>query len=251
MTILKVARHSEGRWRGFPRHIHEEVWQIDYFSSGKGRFWMEDHWERVEDNSIFFIPPGREHEFESYPEALIDNFSIKFSLSREEISKFSLPEKVVKLCSEEKREDLSLLLRNIVGYHTLRNYFLAEKNLRLLLAILRDIKRPFSTLRDKVDYVRELIENNYSLPLKLSWMAEKVGLNPHYLSRVYKHITGENIFKYLQRIRMEKSRELLLSTDEPLKKIASLCGFSNVFYFSLSFKNYFGIPPGKMRKKLA
>ena len=49
--------------------------------------------------------------------------------------------------------------------------------------------------------------------------------------------------------RMTRARNLLLSTEYPLKTIAQATGFSNEFYFSRCFRDFYGMPPGEYRRK--
>ena len=52
----------------------------------------------------------------------------------------------------------------------------------------------------------------------------------------------------LTKIRMQRSQELLLSTELTLDAIAERVGYSSVYSFSKAFKNYCKTPPGAFRK---
>jgi AraC-like DNA-binding protein len=58
---------------------------------------------------------------------------------------------------------------------------------------------------------------------------------------------GENFSTYLNRIRVEKVKHLLLETELPLSEIASICCFEDQSWFSRIFKTFTGISPGKFR----
>lgn len=93
----------------------------------------------------------------------------------------------------------------------------------------------------------QYIENNYHTPIALSDIADIVGLNPSYLSRLFKKETGESITGYLNRIRIEKSKELLQDNSLRLRDIAESVGFNDVSYFSNTFKKSTGISPTEYR----
>ncbi len=80
--------------------------------------------------------------------------------------------------------------------------------------------------------------------LKVSHIATKFGVNPSYLSRIFKgdkdinlneFITGEKMFRSVRLLRKNKT----LSMDE----LAKILGFSRADYFITLFKNYYGVHP--------
>lgn len=48
---------------------------------------------------------------------------------------------------------------------------------------------------------------------------------------------------------LERARDLLLSTDQPVESVSDELGFSSASYFRKKFKAHFGMTPGEMRKK--
>lgn len=69
------------------------------------------------------------------------------------------------------------------------------------------------------------------------------------LSGLFKKETGTNFVKYLTDVRMEKSIQLLRTTDMKTYEIAFETGFSNPHYFSVAFKKYTGMSPSEFRAK--
>ena len=57
------------------------------------------------------------------------------------------------------------------------------------------------------------------------------------------------INEYINLKRMNLSEKLLLTTDKPLRDIAALTGFSDVEYFSRTFKKYHAISPAAWRRE--
>jgi len=74
-----------------------------------------------------------------------------------------------------------------------------------------------------------------------------MNITANYISHIFKASTGMSFPEYLTNIRMEKAKELLISTQEQISDISAQCGYSNVSTFIRSFKNLFGISPGKYR----
>lgn len=101
-----------------------------------------------------------------------------------------------------------------------------------------------------IDKVKEYVMNNYKDPeLSLGKVAEFASVSTGYLSGLFKKESGTNFIKYLTDVRMEKSMQLLRTTDMKTYEIAYETGFSNPHYFSISFKKYTGISPSEFRAK--
>ena len=94
-----------------------------------------------------------------------------------------------------------------------------------------------------------LRENVANADFELTTELKKYGYNPDYLRRSFKKHASLSPLSYLNKLRIEKAKELLLherflSVDE----VASRCGFNDSFYFSTSFKRQVGVSPLAFRK---
>ncbi len=95
---------------------------------------------------------------------------------------------------------------------------------------------------EAVKTAMEYIQKNYGNPIGLSKIANAIGLNSSYLSRVFHKETGVTIVDYLNQLRIESVKGFL-QTGLPLKEIAGRCGFQNYTYFLKTFKKYTGKTP--------
>ena len=93
------------------------------------------------------------------------------------------------------------------------------------------------------------MESNFEKNISLSDVAKQIHLNAEYFSRRFKKETGYKFSEFLQKIRMEEARRLLLTTVLSVTEIAGRTGFNNDSYFSATFKKYFGENPNETRKK--
>lgn len=87
------------------------------------------------------------------------------------------------------------------------------------------------------------IEENYKSKITLDDMAEKLHANRSYLSRLYKSRSGVNLFDDILRMRIEKAKEYMESTDWKIYEISEAVGFDDTGYFSRVFKKYSGMSP--------
>lgn len=98
-------------------------------------------------------------------------------------------------------------------------------------------------IRSAVQYIAAEFNRN----LTLNEVAEYVRLSPNYFSTLFHDIIGVPFSKYLNRVRVEESKRLLLSTDYTLAEIAVAVGFPDQSYFSRVFKKETNITPGMYR----
>jgi len=60
---------------------------------------------------------------------------------------------------------------------------------------------------------------------------------------------GVTFREHLNRVRIEESKHLLLTTEDSLADIAVAVGFPDQSYYCKVFKKLMGLPPGKFRTK--
>jgi YesN/AraC family two-component response regulator len=77
-------------------------------------------------------------------------------------------------------------------------------------------------------------------------IADELGLDPSYLSRLFKKETGENFRDKLLRIKMDTAAEMLKSSvNYKNREISAALGYQDTQNFCRTFQNYFGLSPGK------
>ena len=100
-------------------------------------------------------------------------------------------------------------------------------------------------INDAIEYIKLHINEKITLEA----IADYCNYSPSYLSHHFKKIVGENIINYMNKMKIEHSKNYLLRTDDTLVKIAYELGFSDVSYFSRTFTKICGVTPGGFRKK--
>ncbi|MBB6670569.1 response regulator transcription factor [Cohnella nanjingensis] len=101
-----------------------------------------------------------------------------------------------------------------------------------------------SRIRQMID----LIHRNYQENLKLESLADALGYNSAYLGKLFRNTTGDPFNTYLDKVRIEKAKELL---DAGMKvyEVAERVGYTQADYFRGKFQKYVGVPPTSYRKK--
>lgn len=78
-------------------------------------------------------------------------------------------------------------------------------------------------------------------------LSEALGISEVHLRRIFNSSVGMSPIKYINILRLEKARYMLLSTNYSIEKISFLCGFSDPYYFSRIFSKEFFTPPSRYR----
>ncbi|MBQ4901275.1 helix-turn-helix transcriptional regulator [Paenibacillus sp. Marseille-P2973] len=88
---------------------------------------------------------------------------------------------------------------------------------------------------------------NYDRNLSLEEICTELSVSKNYFSYLFKRETGWNLWAYLTEIRLNKSKELLRTTDCKSYEIAYMVGYDNPSYFSKLFKKNTGMTPNEYR----
>ncbi len=96
--------------------------------------------------------------------------------------------------------------------------------------------------------VKYYVKNNLERKITLSDIAWNLHCSTVTLTKHFKAEFGITIMEYVTKKRMELAEKLLLTTDELLREVAGLSGFSDVEYFSRTFKKFYGTSPAAWRK---
>ncbi len=94
----------------------------------------------------------------------------------------------------------------------------------------------------------DFIKRNYMKKITLKDVADSVLLSPSYFSKLFKDEMKENFNQFLNQVRIERSKTVLLDNSVPLVDVAFLTGFEDQSYFTKVFKKMTGVSPGKYRE---
>ncbi len=101
-----------------------------------------------------------------------------------------------------------------------------------------------------VSSIINYISKNYERNMPLEEIADAVGLSPNYICSLFKKEMGVNLFHYIMEFRINRAKELLMSTNMKSYEIADKTGFSDESYFSRSFKRITGQSPVEFKKSV-
>ncbi len=122
-------------------------------------------------------------------------------------------------------EAFTEIARSYVTTETVQYMESQPRSWRVVQKLLHYLNREYAS-----DITGELLEKEF-------------GGNFDYMNRVFKKATGETIFRYLNRVRINHAKALILNTPWKMSVIGSRVGFSDEYYFSRVFKKYTGKSP--------
>jgi AraC-like DNA-binding protein/ligand-binding sensor protein len=97
---------------------------------------------------------------------------------------------------------------------------------------------------------RAYIQEHQTEELSLSQVAKAVNMSSYYFCKMFKKVAGINFTDYVARVRIEKSKNLLLNPNLRVSEIAFEVGFQSLTHFNRVFKKILGQSPTDYRAQL-
>jgi len=147
----------------------------------------------------------------------------------------------------KENNNLFYLLQQKNNWHDIVHWFedLTGKLTASLGNVVRDKKNRH------IEQAIHILHQDCGEAITLAYVAEQLGLNPSYLSRIFKDEQGVTFLEYLTSVRIKRSKELLETTNLKIKEISEQVGYLKTNYYIKLFKEFTGITPGEYRKQLA
>jgi AraC-like DNA-binding protein len=96
--------------------------------------------------------------------------------------------------------------------------------------------------------LRRHTEQQLEGPVSLAELAAQAGLSRYHYLRVYKVETGRTPMSDVRRVRVDRARDLILTTSLPLKEIAQRSGLGDIYHMTRLFRSLLGVTPGSLRR---
>ncbi len=247
INILDIflLKHESG---GYVPFHHHAWYEFNYVETGSMLTSIQGQEIVTEAGESLLIPPGVFHNntFPMDDSGLCIRFSLKKLLNEASgcfhdiSSALSIP-RVFSF-----KTDVSMFYVDHSIY-SLQIAFL--KWLFDMYEVLNLEKRIDSGVGESVSFrVTNYLQEHYSDKIKVSEIADELNLSYRSLARKFKEETGVSIMEKLTSIRIEKAKQLLLTTDDTMLTIANTVGYENEYYFSRAFTKYSTINPSTFRQ---
>ncbi|MBC3901181.1 helix-turn-helix domain-containing protein [Acetobacterium malicum] len=99
-----------------------------------------------------------------------------------------------------------------------------------------------------ITLMTDYIDKHYPNNLTVEAIADAACLSPGYAGRIFKEQLGLPIMDYVLKVRIDKSKKLLLNPHYQIQAIAEKVGYGDAGYFTKVFRKFEGITPTQFRK---
>ena len=254
-------------------HYHQEF-ELSFITEGSGKRIVGDSVESFHPGDLIFIGPRIPHVWISGEMArtqhsgrTLESVYLLFNQAILPLGLTSLPEfKHVKraiqlsergmLIKGDTLNQVSNIMLQLPYQGRMKRLMLFYEILHIigtsesftLLASEGYVKSKFETSNTRVNNIHEFLMNNYREEINLEEIAELVHLAPASVCRFFKSATGQTLFNYLNKIKVDYACNLLMNTDLNIVDISFDCGFNNLSHFNKQFKQITGKTPSQYRK---
>lgn len=121
-----------------------------------------------------------------------------------------------------------------------------EDMCRYAQALFEEVTARLKELMDSDDIINRVeayIRDHFRENINREDVAAIAYITPNYLSKQFRIKKGMNLREYINQIRIEEAKRLLLTTNLSVSEVAGLSGYENISYFSTVFRKYTGMSP--------
>ena len=247
-------------------HTHD-YYQLVYCRKAGGNFEIDGITYASEEGKVYLMQPMQPHAMQKGNNMRV--IELKFLVDDEKAE--TLLRRVPTVFELKDDVGLRFSLKDIVKEGLSRRMFSNDSTdaalelllIRILREFVDDSGEQLNTLdydlpapednpkgrSGDVQFIRLIsyIDQHLSEHITLELLSEVVHFNKSYLTERFKDIWGIPPMKYVNWVRIEKAKELLVKTDKSVTAIAEETGFSSIHYFSRYFKEKEHMTPQKYR----
>lgn len=206
---------------------------IHYVVSGSGTFSTQSGSYSVKEGELFLIRPG---EVTTYTADKTNPWYYIWIGFDGALAK-KLDKLIIPVFPYKGNSFLELL--QVEKKNNMREFFLASKLFEIITAIFDDGNMNKKYERIAHDYISSNFMQHH---ISIEEIANQLGVNRQYLSRLFKSEYNMTMQEYLVQIRL-KYAAIYLQRGCTVSQAASMCGYDDVFNFSKMFKKKYGISP--------
>ncbi|HLQ97358.1 MAG TPA: helix-turn-helix domain-containing protein [Candidatus Dormibacteraeota bacterium] len=160
-----------------------------------------------------------------------------------------------------KRKMIETLVRNLLQEYTTAeegaNIYIRSLLIQFLVESSRLLKyqtKPFEkTTHDNhhkqdIAEIIKYINAYFSHKISLTHLSQAFNMSEHYISRLFRKVTGGGLINYLNAVRVNEAKKLLLETDMNIANISIKVGYGNNVHLWRVFKQLTGFSPNSYRE---
>ena len=235
------------------KHCHD-TYEIYYITKGTCCHFIENMAFHLMPGDIIIIPPGVMHNTEYHntvhsrmlincshhyiPQSTLESISsIPFLYRNPEI--IDIIDDIFNKIDHEYMDGDEMSDGVLMCYAHLLFYNIARNP---------NMGPPTDENKHYIDDAIEFIQSHFTTHITLADLANRYFISTEHFSRIFKKKTGFNFNEYINILRLQKAESLLKQLSAaPITQIAAQSGFNDSNYFSLKFKELYGVSPKKFQ----
>lgn len=247
----------------YESHFHR-AYEFVLMLSGTAYFEIDGESFTIKEKEALLITPFQFHSFKSEPSSkfliipfsanLVESFSTEHA-QLTPVSPVFIPDSItVEIIEKKLLTSLHPTAKNSpnnIAYYADRPDNLNIKS--ALYTLCSDIKSKIRWKKKEHNDSLALtfisyIEQNYTTDITLRSMADALGYDYRYASRIFNKIFNLSVKTLLNQFRCDKAQSLIQTTELSLSEIALSSGFQSIRTFNRVFKEIIGVSPSSLRK---
>lgn len=234
-----------------------QEYQINYITEGSGILETINDTFQVGPGSMLILRPGMWHRYKPDPNTGWNEHYIGFKgdfcsgLFQEGFFQAGKP--VLYVGFQESLLKLFFEIIQLVKDEKTGHQQVCASNTILMLSLISSVIRnqefAGKTIERKIRKACLYFRENLNTTVNIESLATKLNVGYSYFRQKFRKYTGISPTQYHLSLRIQKAKDLLVSTDQSFKEIANELGFESYFYFSRIFKDKTGNSPMEFRKE--
>ncbi len=267
--LVMMPYHQED----IPLHTHR-FFELVYVTGGSTLHTLNGKTSRIQEGDYFIVDYGSMHSYQDSQDFMLINCLFLPEIVDDTLRGCQSFEKLMQGCliryyspttgaltadriyNDGDGRIRQLLNGMIEEYQQKRAGYREIFRCRLLEILILTLRRVLPSGEEgiKSSLIRKVlsyVDENYQGSVSLGQFCKENHFSLPYTSRKFHEETGMTFRAYLQKMRIEKSCELLRKSDLPVSEIAETVGYSDMKFFNSIFKKALHMTPGEYRKLAA
>jgi AraC family transcriptional regulator, arabinose operon regulatory protein len=248
-------------YSGFPMRVKSDF-ELIYYLGGKGYITVSDHQIECEKGDIVFICPYEKHMISTDKNDPQHNYYVHFSVRPSYLTDIlaellsSIEGRKIKIGYRKEFVDyfasiIQEMKDKSEGYINAASGYLSILMITILrfagLSILNS-ERADTIKQDSqgfkyIEKAEQYIREHYHERITVKEISTHLFISEAYLYKLFRDYLNISPAKYISKLRMEHAEYLIERKTLPIKEIAALTGYKNIYHFSNAFKKEYGCSP--------
>ena len=236
-----------------PKHLAKyrgklPFYEIMYYAEGESVISFNGEKYEMSENKILYLPKGIDNEdYSIFIKKPVKLYNIYFDTDSQ------LPQKPMVISA--KSAEIANLFEKIFHTWVYKKECYYYKAVRYFYNIAELVKKsqPFYLNSKKYELLKKsedfMLTHYCDYKFNFKEMQKITGLSYSYFKKLFIEKYGMPPVKYVNKLKINRACELLISNRFTVSEISEMCGFENTYYFSTVFKNYMGVSPKQFSKE--